>query len=129
MTQATGALKDLLIAQPAEQLVALLTSSSDVKIAVPCSVLSKSAKSSACKVVVQVKGSVGSELLLDCGSFWKGGESCPGLLHYPSEHRMLGSPTLEGALLGPPNSEAATVPMKPCDGAQALPGCGTWLAN
>lgn len=54
-------------------LLSLLTTSSDIKIAVPCSELSKTSCSSS-KVVVAVKGTSGSQLLLDCGSFWKGGE-------------------------------------------------------
>ena len=72
--QSGSSLKELLLVQPPEQLLSVLTNSSDIKIAVPCSALSKAARTSSSKVVVQVKGSTGSDLLLDCGTFWKGGK-------------------------------------------------------
>lgn len=81
----TMAAKELLIAHcssasAAASIAAILQSSIDIKIAVPCAVLSPQAKHSASnraasKVVVAVKSCTpAGELHLDCGSFWKGGE-------------------------------------------------------
>jgi hypothetical protein len=66
-------LQELCSAGCRDEVVGLLISSTDVRIAVPCAVLSKGASGAGSKVVVKVlRKSHGSEVALDCGRWWKG---------------------------------------------------------
>lgn len=56
-------------------LIEFLQNCSDIKISVPCNVLGKYSQQSTSRVEVGVNGSCGDDILLDCGSFWKGGKS------------------------------------------------------
>lgn len=73
------------LCDPAAQagMVALLQISS-VRIAVPCSTLSKAAAAGGVgsKVVVTICGAKGAELKLDCGRWWRGAPVQPVYMHY-----------------------------------------------
>lgn len=63
-------------------LIEFLQNCSDIKISVPCNVLGKYSQQSTSRVEVGVNGSCGDDILLDCGSFWKGAPSYLVRMHY-----------------------------------------------
>lgn len=75
MTVREDALCALLAPEHQEVVLGLLLSTRDVRIAVPCSVLSKGASGAGTKVVVNVvrrSQQGGTSLALDCGRWWRG---------------------------------------------------------